>query len=99
MEDPYYTEVASFVGSFITAVVLVMAWIIVYKIFPPLRQRLGLTYGIAITLAVLSPMVFIIRGYSVHFWDFMGALLCASLVFWKYRHAQVNQDRAREVSR
>ena len=57
MEDPYYAEVASFVGSFITAVFLVVAWIVVCKTLPPLRQRLGVTYGIAIALAVLSESI------------------------------------------
>jgi predicted tellurium resistance membrane protein TerC len=98
MEDPYYAEVASFVGSFITAVFLVMAWIVICKTLPPLRQRLGVTYGIAIALAVLSPIIFIIRGYAVHLWDFMGALFCAGLVFWKYRHALANTDKARSIS-
>jgi len=90
MEDPYYGEVASFVGSFIAAVYLVLAWIVVCKTLPLLRQRLGVTYGMAIALAGFSPMVLIIKGYPPDFWDFMGALFCAGLLFLKYRHALAN---------
>jgi hypothetical protein len=94
MEDPYYGEVAAFVASFITALFLVMMWLVICKTLPPLRQKLGISYGIAITLAVLSPMVFVIRGYGVHLWDFMGALSCAGLIFWKYRLVLAKIDRS-----
>lgn len=97
MEDPYYGEVAALVGSFITALFLVVLWLIISKTLPPLRQRLGVSYGIAIILAALSPMVFVIRGYAVHVWDFIGALSCAGLIFWKYRLALAKLDRSRQI--
>lgn len=94
MEDPYFGEFAGVVGSFFTALFLVVAWLVICRILPPLRQRHSVCYGIAIALAVLSPMVLVFRGFTPHIWDLMGALLCAGLVFWKYRRALAKLDRS-----
>lgn len=75
--------------------VLAVVWLGISKIVLPLRERFRISYGIAMALPVLSLVDHVVRGYTLNFWNFTGALLCAGLIFWWYRLALGKFNRSR----
>lgn len=83
---PYYSEFSAVVGSFLYALILSALWLGICRIFPPLRKRHHVSYGVAMAVSVASLTVIIFKGYFVHYLNIMGALVCTCLILWRYRY-------------
>jgi len=96
--EPLYGPFVEFMGSFFLPMVLAIVWLAICRIVPPLRERLRVCYGIAMAPPVLSLVDLVVRGYTMNFWNFSGALLCVGLIFWRYRFVLGKSNRSRQVA-
>lgn len=78
-------QLGMFVGSFATSLLFAVVWLLICKAIPPLRRRLGISYGVAIVLGFM-PLLITIGGPSVS--NVIAALLCGGLLFWQYTRAK-----------
>jgi hypothetical protein len=76
------------VGAFATSLLFAVVWLIICRIIPPLRKRIGVSYGVAIALAFVPSFV-TVGGPNV--FNIIGALLCVGLLFWQYKRAKKKQ--------
>ncbi|MHB8425830.1 MAG: hypothetical protein ACYDB9_11905 [Gammaproteobacteria bacterium] len=73
------------VGAFAMALLFAVVWLIICKVIPPLRRKLGVSYGIAMALAFV-PSLITVGGPNI--FNLIGSLLCVGLLFWQYKRAQ-----------
>jgi len=80
-------------GVFGLSLAFVLIWLVISKIIPPLRERVGLSYGIAAVLAFVPP--FIAPGIL----NFIGPVLCAGLILWQYGRDRKRLAEAKEAAK
>jgi len=78
-------QVGQMLGAFATSLLFAVVWLIICRVIPPLRKRLGVSYGVAIALALVPPIV-TVGGPNLL--NIVGALLCVGLLVWQYRRAK-----------
>jgi hypothetical protein len=78
-------QLGYFIGSFAMSLLFAAVWLIISKVIPPIRHRLRFSYGIAVVLAFLPPLI-TLGGPTAS--NLLGALLCAALLFWQYKRAR-----------
>ncbi len=84
-------------GAFAMSLLFAAVWLIICKVVPPLRRKLGVSYGIAIALAFLPALLTIGASDAIHL-NFLGAFLCAGLLFWQYKRAQAKLSALPKIS-
>lgn len=73
------------IGAFAMSLLFAAVWLIICKAIPPLRNKLGISYGVAIALAFVPSLV-TIGGPNI--FNIIGTLICAGLLFWQFKRAQ-----------
>jgi hypothetical protein len=84
-------------GAFAISLFFATVWLIICKVIPPLRRKLGVSYGVAIALAFLPALITIGVSDAIYL-NFLGAFLCAGLLFWQYKRAQAKLNVLSKVS-
>jgi hypothetical protein len=51
------TQVSAFIGQIVLALLLAVGWLVIAKVIPSLRRRIGVSYGIASAVALLACLV------------------------------------------
>jgi hypothetical protein len=77
------------IGAFAMSLLFAVVWLIICKTIPPLRRKLGVSYGVAIALSFVPSLV-TVGGPSIL--NIIGTLLCAGLLFWQFKRAQKKQQ-------
>lgn len=72
------------IGQFVVFLLVAAIWLIITKFIPPLRRRLGVSYGVAMALVVLLALTQIGVSQSLAF-TLVAAIICEALLFWQYR--------------
>ena len=80
------------IGGLGMSLLFTLVWLVIAKLIPGLRDRLGLTYGIAGVLAFVPSLV-APRGPNVL--NLIGPVICVGLLIWQYRR---DRERAREAA-
>ena len=79
-----------FTGTFLISLLLATVWLIICKAIPPMRRKVGLSYGIAIVFAFIPPLITLEGPTHI---NLIAALLCAGLLFWQYRRAKAKIEQ------
>jgi len=80
-------------GVFGLSLAFALIWLVISKIIPPLRERVGLSYGIAAVLAFV-PLFIAPNALNV-----IGPVLCVGLILWQYSRDRKRLAEAREASK
>lgn len=80
-------QIGEILGSFVESLLLAVIWLIICKIIPPLRSKIGVSYGIAIALA-LVPLFITVTPAGPNISGFVGTLLCVGLLILQYKRAK-----------
>lgn len=73
---------------FVLSLFLPAVWLIVCKLVPALRDRVGLSYGVAIALSFAFTVFVVAESAQDLQPSIAGALLCAGLLFWQFTRAK-----------
>lgn len=89
------------VGVFGLSLAFALIWLVISKIVPPLRERLGLSYAVAAVLAFVPSFI---SPHGPNVLNLIGPLLCVCLLFWQYRRdrkrlANANLDKKKRKGR
>ena len=78
------------VGDFVGTIIFGVIWLVLCKLIKPLRQRPHVSYGIALSLTVLSGLVAMVvdQGLTTIVGGFFGYLF----MFWQYERAVQIQE-------
>jgi hypothetical protein len=77
------------IGAFAMSLLFAVVWLIICKAIPPLRRKIGVSYGVAIALAFVPSLV-TVGGPNIL--NIIGTLLCVGLLFWQFKRAQTKQQ-------
>ena len=88
--------IGAFVGAFAVSLLFAALWLIVCKIIPSMRRRVGVSYSVAIVLAFLPPLIRLGGPNYIGLW---AALLCAGLLFWDYKRTIARVEGGTSISR
>ena len=89
-------EAGHVLGIFGLSLAFALVWLVISKIVPPLRERVGFSYGIAAVLAFV-PSFITPRG--PHALNLIGPVLCAGLILWQYRRDRKRQETSKQAAR
>ena len=84
------------IGAFAVSLLFAALWLIVCKIIPPMRRRVGVSYSVAIVLAFLPPLIRLGGPNYIGLW---AALLCVGLLFWDYKRTIARVEGGTSISR
>lgn len=82
-------QISFILGQAIALWLCAMMWILIAWCIPPLRRRPGISYGIAMILAVLFGVALIAQSKTGA--PVVALVICESLLFWGYRRATKKQ--------
>lgn len=86
-----------FFGAFVMSLLFAAVWLIICKLVPPLRKKPGISYGVAMVLALIPP--FLTLGVSdTIIVNFVAAFACVGLLFWQYKRAQAKHATSTTVA-
>jgi hypothetical protein len=80
-------------GVFGASVALALIWLVISKLMPSLRQRLGISYSIAALLAFVPSFV---APHGLNVLSLIGPVVCVGLLFWQYRR---DRERLKRTSK
>jgi multisubunit Na+/H+ antiporter MnhE subunit len=77
--------VGGFIGSIAISLGIAAIWLILSMLIPPLRRNPGVSYAVAMALALLVQAVSLDRGNIL---NWIAALLVVAVLYWQMRRAK-----------